>query len=695
MTVTKKQQCVLKNIKNGFIYVSLIGVLGSFLLFIPSLLKVGVGIWPQSELQSIYLHVCGLLAAIGLGGLCMTTTIGRRALSTPQVLLPLCIGALTLLWMPFHDMPVRSLLGTPRIGEGAAYWLDIGSLTAAALILWRLPLCRKAMVYVAVISILVCAGLTFSHQIMDHYIAPYFFTDFLALMIVAVAPYVYMKGAARWPHWLYSAVFYAVLATVILATENKAMALFALAVMPCVFVVGHVPWLKPILKQRLSLLGVAAIPVGILALYYAFLQISGSHGYYEFMHTGLMNTLISRAFLMDVTLHNMGNNPLSPVTGFGWGTYVDFLAAYQPSQWLDFTTFSSQWDGFSTDHFHSHNMFLETFSAIGVIGAAALFLYGLSFAMNTKAGWQTMGWITAAAFMVSASMWFMFPLQAAYLVFAVASISRIKPVQIGALRLKLPRAVVSGFLVICVLAQGYAVYAASVPAFGYNTYDPKPYHPAENAPCPEHYKDARAGGMHLSRMLLDRLRYTVDLADQIANPDNVPEGEEAPAPEEVKKHVLQLNALFCQAGEYINRQGENVTDRLVVAHLTTRAEALLALAEYMDDPTLMYYYAGWREDLMAWLATRPARFDMASPYLLYHVMRGQEAVSMPVVMQLHQQNAQNPLALWFRGLYLLNNPQTLTQGLHMMRAALDRGIQRFVVVEDDVKAMLLSLPETL
>ena len=693
MTVTKKQHYVSKNIKKGFIYVSLGGVLGSFLLFIPSLLKVGVGIWPQSELQSMTLHVCGLLAAIGCAGLCMTTAIGRKALLSPQALLPFCIGTLTLLWMPLHDMPVRSLLGTPRIGEGAAYWLDIGSLTAAALILWRLPLCRKIIVFVAGVSILVCAGLTFSHQMIEHYIAPYFFTDFLALMVIAVAPYLYMKGAAYWPRWRYSAVFYVALLALILATENKALALFALAVMPCVFVVGSVPWFNRAIKQHLSLLGVAAIPIGILGVYYAFLQVSGSHGYYEFMHTGLINTLISRAFLMDVTLHNMDGNPLNILTGLGWGTYVDFLATYQPSQWLNFTTFSSQWDGFSSDHFHSHNMFLETLSSIGVVGAVALFLYGLSFAMNTKAGWQTMGWIVAAAFMVSASMWFMFPLQAAYLVFAVASINRIKPLQIGALRLKLSRGVASGFLFICVLAQGYAVYAAGVSAFGYNTYDPKPYHPAENVPCPEHYNDAGAGGMHLSRMLLDRLRYTVDLADQIANPDNVPEGKEAPTREEVEKHVLQLNALFCQAEEYIGRQGENVTDRLVVAHLTARAEALLALSEYMDDQNLMYYYAGWHEDLMAWLAAHPARFDMASPYLLYHVMRQQEAVSMPIVTLLHQQDAHNPLALWFRGLYLLNDPETLAQGLRMMRVSLDRGIVRFIVVEDDVKDMLLALPQ--
>ena len=97
-------------------------------------------------------------------------------------------------------------------------------------------------------------------------------------------------------------------------------------------------------------------------------------------------------------------------------------------------------------------------------------------------------------------------------------------------------------LVITQLVAAFIIFSTAKNTDGY---DPAPITVAQaRTNCPLEYNDYGAGGLHLSRLILDRLRYTVDLADK----ENFDSKKESP--ETIPTHVQSLNSFFCQGQSY-------------------------------------------------------------------------------------------------------------------------------------------------
>jgi hypothetical protein len=234
--------------------------------------------------------------------------------------------------------------------------------------------------------------------------------------------------------------------------------------------------------------------------------------------------------------------------------------------------------------------------------------------------------------------------------------------------------------------QFAAAFIIHFTASNTNKYEPAPL-PIINpnaVSCPLDYHDFGAGGLHLNRMLLDRVRYTIDLT-QTSHSDK-PDKE---GPEKIPGHILAINNLFCQTQHYLDQNPSHV--RLQLSSITVRGEMLLALNDYLSAEAAAYYYNGWRESLLNWINKYPNRVDLASTYLLFNLINQREGESRPIINAIKAVNPEHPLYLWFHGLSLLTDQELTMDGLNMMKRALNNGIDRFIIVDDQTRATLEQL----
>ena len=646
------------------------GLITAFMLFIFSMPGIGFGIWMQSETAATALHIAALLCLCGLALIPKATSY---LLQHPLIYIPLLIGLLSLVLAPLHPLPVRSILGSVRTGEGAVWWLDIGIMSAAALFLWQFPLWRKTLLGFALIGLVIPYGLSVANAYDRHITAPYYFTDYLALNVLAFMPLMYVAITGRLQGWKGSIVFYIILNILILVTENKAMIGFALVMPPLFYALWQLLKSSPRLENRLSLTILALIPVGAIILLIG--STFAADGFYAYQNSGIFKTVASRGYLILAPLAALMHDGWAWLTGLGWGSFVDHIARYLPTQWLDVTEYRRfQWDGLKHDHFHSHNMFVETLSAIGIAGLALFFAYIMSFALFARRSLQKPAILFAAGLMVWASFWFMLPLNMAALILACAILAR----RAYALPACITRPLKTKPLLYILLlvigtAQITAAYAISSTARQTFFIDPQEI-TIETAQenCPNTYNDYGAGGMHLAKMMLDRVRYAIDLTDR----------DEEADPQQVRNHIKAINNMFCQSQRYIETQRTGM--RLVVARLMTRGEIELGLEDYLNNETQEFYYNGWQEDLMDWLKSNPDRTDLAVPYLLYHIIHEHEDRSEPVINLIRSQTPYDPVGQWFKGLLLLQDHRTADSGIKLMKQALKGGVQRRVPVEPDL-----------
>lgn len=660
------------------------GVILSFATFIVAIRGIGVGLWPQSETPMAAIHFCASLCLIGLMLLLMRSKPIWPHLKSPLVLIPFLIGTLSLVLLPFSDSQVLSFLGAVQTGEGVVWWFDISVLSAGSMLLWRLPRWRKAIITAAIFSFCVCFILSVSHFYLKHFYAPLFFPDYLAFPVLAFMPFVYLHWSREQKGISFHILFYVALNALLFSTRNYTMTAFGL-IAPVFFWI-----LSSRLNERfykiLSFSAIAVIPLFCIFLFLVIPQFHTDQGYYNYATTGAFRTIASRAYLIQVSLDSQIEAPATFLTGYGWGKYSDHLARYQPTQWLDLINFNrAQWDGLVDEHFHSHNMFIDTLNAIGILGCVLLFLYYLSFALRAKKSMKNMAVLQSAGFMAWVSLWFYLPIHLPFLVFAATSgCNRSAPKFLK--KLLLPKTILIGLSSVIALMQAGSGVLILRTALNTNDYDASPV-PVEkiHQDCTMDYNDFGAGGSRLSKLLLDRVRYTVDLADTA---NQTPEKKEGP--ETIPEHVASINHLFCQSKEYgrIN----HASTKLTLATLMSRGEMLLGLYDYMDEPTRSYYYNGWEGDLKEWLDYAPLRSDIATPYLLYHMIHGEDDHSNAIIDQIYEHNSEDPVGLWFKGLAALNQPENTKQGLDMMRKALDRGIKRFIVVDDETFRMLEQKP---
>ena len=123
-------------------------------LFIFSLPYIGFGFWTQSESPAGILNVCGVMAALGAVFITLFDREGTQnsffsILLHPYVFFPALIGFCSLIMTVFVRIPVLSLVGSTRTGEGIGWWFAWASLTFASIVLIRIGWARRTTIAIA------------------------------------------------------------------------------------------------------------------------------------------------------------------------------------------------------------------------------------------------------------------------------------------------------------------------------------------------------------------------------------------------------------------------------------------------------------------------------------------------------------------------------------------------------------------
>ncbi len=674
------------------------GLLVALNLFIFSLPGIGAGVWPQSEVAIGALHVSGLLCALGLISVVLgkNAYIVRQIFLHPLVWLPLFIALFSLVITPFQSLPLRHFLGSVRIGEGVIWWFDWAMLAASSLFICRFRLLKTSLAVVALLSASVTYVLCLLYKVYGFPYAPYYFTDFQAITLFALIPIVtYLLHNRLKPVLMWGGLY--ILANILVFyTSNNGAIVYGVLGFGFFLVLWSLPFFSFVSKRKISYFAVWSVPLLVLMGSFAVLTYLGDAGYYEFSENPAIRTLISRFYLQDMLLSFLASNPLSFIFGAGWGSFTELIAGNLPLDWVDLTkTGGGQWDGLYTDHFHSHNMFMEIFSSAGLLSALAFYLLLSTLPLFTSNAQKFSSFIFAGALVSLASLWFYLPLNMPFVVLGMVFCVSGKPVStVFRVRRFLPRASARFLLLfICVIAlsiQGGGAALTLLTAYNTQDYTPQRLSVQEASSsysCPMEYEDYGAGGLHLAKMMTGRLRFVFGEAEALVDKDDEAHAQSLKI---VQRELERLNHLYCQSFLYV--QEHKPSHRLLVARLLVRGELLLGLSEYLNESAVAYYTKGWKEELLSWLALAPTRSDQAVPYLLWHLMSEDEEDVKDMAVRLYALNPKDPVALWFSGLVMAGDSQNSMAGIRRMRRAIELGIERYIPVEPDVKAQLLSVP---
>lgn len=669
----------------------------SLCLFTFSLPQIGTGMWHQSETAIAALHLCGSIAALGLLLLSFTSSITAKALRHPLVIIPASLAILSLILSPFHELPIRNLLGSTRTGEGAIWWLDITTLSASMIILWRVKFYRKALICIAFGSAILCYAGTFLHNIYGLPYTPYYFNDYLAYLILCLAPLCWSWLKNNFKSSLAFIVFYIGLNALLYFTNNKAMIAFGFTVPPFIYILSLIQTKSINIAKHLKWLALILLPPCVIFSFYMITILGGIQGFYSFNDSGIFITLASRAYLIHAGIEPLIHHPVNFLIGTGWGTFVEHITRYLPIDWLKLTDFSSaQWDGMRDDHFHTHNMYIETLNATGVIGLALLYIFYISIYRYSKKTNKDQALLLALGLTSWASLWFMFPLHAPYLCFAIASSCKMSYVKMPRLIHQNAKPIIIVALFIALALQATTSYIAQDTAISYRKNEPQKLEITDassfNQMCKMTYRDFSAGGIQLARMLLNRTRYLETITnEELREKAKIEMSEEDLKPENIRKHLLEINHIFCQAQNYIKNSSAS-SIQLNIALLMARGEILLGFDALLTEQENKYYLSGWQESLNTWLDIAPTRTDQAIPFLLFNIIHNKEENSKELLTRILDNNAQDPVALWFMGLKTLNDPDKTQEGLSMLKAALNNGIERLMPIDEQLLSDLKSIP---
>ncbi len=664
---------MMKNIdsaKFGMMSIGL-GLIVSFCLFVLSLPGIGEGVWPQSEFAVTGLHGSSALCVFGLLLLgCKHRTILSSVLRHPLVLLPFGIGAFSLLFLPFHDLPVRSLLGAPQNGEGPVLWFDWAVLTAGTIVVWRFRFWRLALTATAALAFVVTGAITYAHLRYGFYMTPYVFPDYLAPNLFCAVALMFACFKVRNPFLLVATatLFY----TALFLTENQIAIAFGVIGLP--FLLGSA-WLlrnKQVMQRRFFVLVIGALPVVALAGIFVLLSVMGEDGFYGFDKVVHLRNILSRAYLIWIGVQPLGENPVAFITGTGWGSYTEHLVKYLPTDWYNFIEEDNQWEGVSWDQFHTHDMFVDILFSTGVLGLLLFYAYFLIVPYVVKKS-QNLVAVILSAFSVSImSFWFLFPLNIPYVAIAFGALSKAAPIR----RLKRARySTLIAILLLVAAVQFVAIVVHLLTVQSTHRYDARALSIEQaQSHCPIEYYDGGAGGLHLAKILVSRTRYiTAITADEEADKGDIP------------NQIRKLNHIYCQANDYI--RNHPTSNRLLIARLLAQSELLLGV-EDLDHQTHEFYIRDWREHVEEWLDKMPARSDQAVPFLLWHLIHQKERDVQEIASAIYARNSNDPVGLWFTGMSMLSTVDQVQTGLSRMRRAVEGGIERYMPVEEDVKSML-------
>lgn len=619
-----------------------------------------LGVWSDTQTMVAALYAAAALCLAGIAVSAGSSRLARRAALHPAVLVPLALALWSLCAAPLADQPWRSVFGPAQSGQGGLWYVALSAITASALMIRPFHGLWVAVLTILSVSSVIAAvlglqGLNWLFPwLADNGMAPSVrllqFNEYLSYPAMGLA----VAALARWREGGgKSALIFGTVALLLLFVSRNRTAWLSLPFILCLCLLGRT-WLSS--QARTGMIVAMAVLVAGSAIF--LLVAAASEGVTP------DNPLWSRGIILRSLFPFLGDGGWPWVAGRGWGAVPDEMIRHLPASGI--RLFASEWGGIERDIFHSHNAGIEAFLSTGMPGLALAVLLPLA----VLAGGARHRWLAAAlalSWTVLDSFWFMIPASLPAIALGMAAVAGIpRPSGRWCFRSGLTRGVAGGLALVCAGTCVALVVAAvqeqrMIDALASEQVELPPGLPL----------DIRGDGRALALIMGTVIQAGADTADS-----------RDPVLAQRLVHVL----------ERAERRAD-AQDSLALSLVLLNAIAVQAFAP--PDSPLAWSDSGalseaWKHRLLRILRQAPARLDLASPYFNWLVLQQRDRELSAVLAEVKPLDGQHPVLLWFEGVSLLraDDPASRAAGLEHMRRALNRGLERMMPVEGEVKAAL-------
>lgn len=621
-----------------------LGLAGGLIVLAHPLFALGV--WDDTQIMGVGLFAAASLCLLAVAVSARHSRLVRRAALHPATLAPLCLALWSLCVTPFADKPWRSVLGTAQNGQGILWHVALSAFIAAALMVRPARRVWPAILMVAAATSLVAAllglqGLTWLYpSLVDWGLAPAArllqFNEYLAYPALGLG----VAALARWHETKRKdALGLALVATILVLVSRNRTAWLAL---PIFFLGCRLlsAWLAE-RRHSAAMLGACVVLAGLLPTALVFL--AGSEV------PDILHPLWSRGLILRTLLPSLFDGAGHFLAGRGWGAVPDELVRNLPASGVRF--YEAEWGGLDRDIFHSHNAVVEAMLSAGLPAAAmalllpAAILVGCARNRLWLAGAFALSWAAMDAF------WFMVPANLPLIAVAAAAvIGKPRPYRHGnpsflagtAAALALTCAAAAAAIAVQSAQESRLISALAMPA------------PTADTALP---LDLRDDGHALAAILT-------------ATQGALPPG------------------LLQEVEQRAEAHGSPVLSMALVNAVSRQAFAEeKPLPEWRDPEGLS---STWKRQVRRLLQQAPRRLDVLAPYFNWLLLNQREEEFAAMVTYAKAIDGQHPIVLWFEGTALLQapDPALRASGLRSMHKALERGLERFMPIDQSVKKAL-------
>lgn len=607
-----------------------------------------LGYWDSAEPLVIGFHACAGLAALGLA--LTSLHAGNHvvaALRNPVAALPLALGAFSLLVAPLTQAPLLSALGAPQSGQGALWYLEFGTLIAAARVLranghW-MALQRMAIVVVLAVAAIKGFDWWWERQGGNHlliWVAAYY--AWLGLALPAFTD----DAGPFWRKLGWVAAIAILLAGRSIAAAAGAALAVALIATPAL--AGGRLWPRKA-AMAIPLTALAAAPLLLLSV----------------PALGTITSLADRHSLLMMVEAALRSWQMGTwLTGIGWGHTQDTFHANLASSGQ--VLWDNSWIFMSSDYFHSHTALAEALLATGLPGLLLAAAWFPAIVAGAEPGKRNQATALATALAVLSSLWFQLALSLPLTALALAALAPPLPAASeNRTRLRLDTALLCAtalaFLWAGLRLYDYARHITAVQAdLVAGSPTPRPF-PA----------DPRGSDLAAAEMIRDAFWRMETLASPA-------ERERAlPAARMMVEHLSR-------------RLPATNTILLPVTALSWQAQVQFIGSLGWLAGQIPEAEAQWGLWLDRTLAMAPARTDLAIPYLTRLAINGKVEELRTRTSSMLAVTPHDPVGLHFQGLLMVQhpNPATKQQGLETLRASVAAGIGRFMPLDPRLLPLL-------
>ncbi|WP_341894477.1 hypothetical protein [Ferrovibrio terrae] len=632
---------------------SAFAVVPALLLPLASLPVFEIGQWSRAEPVVIAAHATAALAALALAVLAIAGRLGIDSLRPVWPAAVLALWSLAGGW--WQGNLASGLLGAPQSGQGGiwyldlALWLIIAGLVVRSAPTWRFLTDLAAATGWAVALIAIWGRLSDNPLLI--FVTAYYAWPALALPAMLLAH----PGGPGWPLRV-TAILGATLALLI-AADSKTFALIALlSAAFCTLswrYAGRMSWLQS------RSFGLAVVAAAALLPFIVIASGLAAH---------LGPSMRARVLVSQIVLARLREQWDVWWIGLGWGRTSDAFATHldiaQAPLWD-----RAQWDFLERDYFHSHNLLTEAVLAAGLPGAILAIAIPAIPVWLAPSAKRPYAIAFAGAWLLALGVWFELAFALPVFALAVAALCHTEATA---------RSFAAGRT--RYLAGGLAI-AAAIALFATAAMLLQQARSADQViawlktphASPPSLVDLRGDDRILAAIVSDTMQDMKDRAN--ANPLVV----------EAEAHRLKwmVAALDDRMSETRNPALPIVGSNLLVDL------ALNQNLSVLRDP-LAELLPRWPQWLDRAMVLAPGRSDLPIGYLSWRLTLGDYSEVLIWARRLRVRDPDDPVGLYYEGgvFVLQSDPQLRQQGLVLLRRALDRGVGRYIPLDEDFKAKI-------